>query len=98
MKHYIVDIKYLVPVEKLADILPSHRAFLQTGYDKGILLMSGPKEPRTGGIAVARSETLEELREFFLQDPYHLQNVATHDFFEFNPVLRQSWLEDWVKG
>jgi uncharacterized protein YciI len=98
MKHFIVDIHYLVPVEQLADILPAHRAFLQTGYDKGLLLMSGPKEPRTGGLAIARSETMEELHDFFLQDPYHINNVATHTIVEFNPVLRQPWLEDWIKG
>jgi len=98
MKHFVVDIHYLVPVEQLADILPAHRAFLQTGYDKGILLLSGPKEPRTGGLAIARSEALEDLQNFFANDPYHLKNVATHSFTEFNPVLRQTWLEDWVKG
>jgi len=98
MKHFVVDIHYLVPVEQLADILPAHRAFLQTGYDKGILLLSGPKEPRTGGLAIARSESLEALQIFFSNDPYHLENVATHSFTEFNPVLRQAWLEDWVKG
>jgi uncharacterized protein YciI len=98
MKHFVVDIHYLVPVEQLADILPAHRAFLQTGYDKGILLLSGPKEPRTGGLAIARSESLEELQNFFSNDPYQLKNVATHSYTEFNPVLRQTWLEDWVKG
>jgi uncharacterized protein YciI len=98
MKHFVVDIKYLVPVEQLADVLPAHRAFLQTGYEKGILLLSGPKEPRTGGLVVARSESLESLREFFSQDPYHLHNLAEHSFTEFNPVLRQSWMEDWVNG
>ncbi len=36
MKHFLVEIQYLVPVEQMADILPDHRAFLQTGYDKGI--------------------------------------------------------------
>jgi len=98
MKHFVVDIHYLVPVEQLADILPDHRAFLQTGYDKGILLLSGPKEPRTGGLVIARSESLECIQDFFSHDPYHLNNVATHSFTEFNPVLRQTWLDDWVKG
>jgi uncharacterized protein YciI len=98
MKHFVVDIHYLVPVEQLADILPAHRAFLQTGYNKGILLLSGPKEPRTGGLVIARSESLEEIQDFFSHDPYHLNNVATHSFIEFNPVLRQTWLDDWVIG
>ncbi len=98
MKHFLVDIDYLVPVEELAEILPRHRAFLQTGYDKGILLCSGPQEPRTGGLAVARSETLADLDAFFKNDPYQVEHVATHKFIEFNPVLYQSWLDRWVLG
>ena len=35
MKHFMVEIEYLVPVEQLGDILPEHRAFLKTGYEKG---------------------------------------------------------------
>lgn len=98
MKHFLVDIHYLVPVEQLADILPDHRAFLGTGYERDLLLLSGPKEPRTGGIVIARAESQEELEAFFLNDPYHVKNVATHTIIEFNPVLHQPWLDDWIQG
>lgn len=98
MKHFLVDIHYSVPVEQLVDILPAHRAFLQTGYASGILLMSGPKEPRTGGYAIARSDSQEELEVFFKDDPYHIKQVATHTFVEFKPVLFQPWMDDWVNG
>ncbi|NMB54895.1 MAG: hypothetical protein GYA15_09360 [Leptolinea sp.] len=98
MKHFLIDIQYLVPVEELGDILPEHRAFLKTGYEKGLLLLSGPKEPRIGGVAIGRSQTREEMETFFRDDPYHLKNVATHTIIEFNPVLHQSWLEDWIMG
>ncbi|GAP21173.1 YciI family protein [Leptolinea tardivitalis] len=98
MKHFIVEINYLVPVDQLSDVLPNHRAFLQTGYDRGLLLLSGPREPRIGGMVVARANSLEEIQEFFNNDPYHLQKVATHTFIEFNPVLHQPWLDNWVKG
>jgi uncharacterized protein YciI len=98
MKHFLIEIQYLVPVEQLAEILPDHRAFLKTGYDKGILLLSGPREPRTGGLVIARSESLTDIQTFFSRDPYLLKNVATHNYIEFNPVLHQSWLDDWVKG
>jgi uncharacterized protein YciI len=98
MKHFLVEIHYLVPVEQLAGILPDHRAFLLTGYERGLLLLSGPQEPRTGGIVVARSESLEEIQAFFANDPYCLAKVATHVYIEFNPVLHQSFLDDWIKG
>ena len=96
MKHFIAEIVYLVPVEQLADILPEHRAFQKIGYEKGLLLFSGPKEPRVGGIAVCRAPSLDVIREFFSHDPYALHKVATHSFTEFNPVLRQAFMEDWV--
>ncbi len=98
MKHFLIDIQYLVPVEELSEILPHHRAFLKTGYERGLLLLSGPKEPRVGGLAISRAESLKEMEDFFLNDPYHLKKVATHKITEFNPVLHQLWLEDWVNG
>jgi uncharacterized protein YciI len=98
MKHFLIEIQYLVPVEQLGEILPQHRAFLQTGYEKGILLLSGPREPRTGGIVIARSNSQNDLEAFFENDPYALNKVATHKFIEFNPVLYQPLLENWIQG
>jgi len=96
MKHFVVEISYSVPFEKLADTVPEHRNFLQTGYDKGWLLCSGPQVPKTGGIVVARAPSLEDIRQFFTNDPYQKKGLATYRFCEFEPVKRQVLLEDWV--
>ena len=98
MKHFIIEIIYTASLEKIANILPAHRAFLQTGYERGWLLLSGPMNPKTGGIVVARAPSLEELQAFFSADPYHLTGVAGHNFIEFDPVKHQPWLESWVTG
>jgi uncharacterized protein YciI len=98
MKHFIVEITYLLPVEQLAEIVPVHRAFLKRGYEQGLLLCSGPLNPRTGGMVIARAESLEALQAFFSQDPYLAQPVARHRYVEFDPVLRQAWMEDWIAG
>jgi uncharacterized protein YciI len=98
MKHFLIDIQYKVPVEQLAEILPFHRAFLRTGYDKGILLMSGPKNPRIGGVAIGRADSISEIEDFFKDDPYQQNRVATYIFVEFDPVLSQPWLENWIKA
>jgi uncharacterized protein YciI len=97
MKHFIVDIHYLIPAEQLGETTVEHRAFLQDGYQQGLLLYSGPKVPRTGGIIVARAESVEKLAEFFTNDPYQKKGVATYQFIEFNPVLKQEFLKDWVE-
>lgn len=96
MKHFIVEITYLVPVEQLETIVPVHRAYLQTGYDAGKLLCSGPQNPRIGGIVVARAESLEDIQQFFAGDPYQKNGLATYRFIEFTPVKFQPFFESWL--
>ena len=97
MKHFIIDIHYLIPAEQLVETTVEHRAFLQSGYKAGMLLFSGPKVPRTGGIIVARAESADQVAAFFANDPYQKKGVATYQFIEFNPVLKQEFLTDWVE-
>ncbi|MFH1195802.1 MAG: YciI family protein [bacterium] len=96
MKHFIIEITYKIPIEQFENIVPEHRAFLQTGYDKKLLLFSGPQEPRVGGIVVARAESVEEIKSFFENDPYKLNGVADYRFIEFNPVKHQEFLSSWI--
>ncbi len=98
MKHFMVEVTYTGTPEQVAAVLADHRAFLQTGYERGWLLLSGPQVPKTGGIVVARAPSLEDLQSFFAQDPYRIAGVATHRFVEFDPVKRQAFMEDWVSG
>jgi uncharacterized protein YciI len=96
MKHFIVEITYKVPFEELSKIIDEHRAYLDIGYKKKLLLCSGPLNPKTGGIVVARANSLEEIKEYFIGDPYHKKNVAEHKFIEFTPVKYLEFLKDWV--
>jgi uncharacterized protein YciI len=98
MKHFLVEVTYQAAPEIIAGVVGEHRAFLQTGYERGWLLMSGPRVPRTGGLIIARAPSLEELQDFFTQDPYQLKKLASYQFTEFDPVKRQAFLENWVNG
>jgi uncharacterized protein YciI len=98
MKHYLVEITYTAPLEKVDAILAEHRSHLQEGYDRGWLLMSGPMNPRTGGIVVARAPSADEIQAFFRRDPYHTHGVARHRIVEFSPVKRTPLVESWVAG
>ncbi len=98
MLHFVVEITFTVELSRIEPILPEHRAFLQTGYDRGWLLMSGPQNPRVGGMVIARAPSKAELETFFRNDPYTQAGVATYRFVEFNPVKRQPFLENWAAG
>jgi uncharacterized protein YciI len=96
MKNFIVEITYTVPIEKIDETLPLHRAFLQTGYDKGWLLMSGPRNPRVGGIVVARAPSMEDIIAFFKDDPYQQRCQATYRIVEFEPVKKAAIIDAWL--
>lgn len=96
MHHFIVELTYTVPFEQLAGALPAHRAYLQAGYDQGWLLFSGPQIPKIGGIIVARARSLDDLKHFFLNDPFQGQGLASYRYIEFEPVKRQPFMDDWA--
>lgn len=95
MKHFLVEITFKVPLEKIEPIVPAHRAHLQIGYDQSLLLCSGPQNPRVGGILIAKAESLEALQAFCTKDPYIVNAVADYRYIEFNPVKRQPAFESW---
>ena len=97
MKHFIIETTYLVPFEQLDDIRPAHRAFLQTGYQRGWCLCAGPKAAHDGGLIIARAPSVEELQDFLKDDPYNQKKLATYRLIEFEPVSFQPFMEEWVK-
>ncbi len=95
MLHFIVEITYTVPFSQVEPVVAAHRAYLQTGYERGWLLMSGPQNPRVGGMVVARAPSRADIEEFFRGDPYQVNKVAAYRIVEFNPALRQAWMQEW---
>jgi uncharacterized protein YciI len=95
MKHFVVEATYCAPIERVREAYPRHRAWLQKGYDLGLFLCSGPKNPPGGGYLVARAESVEVLKTMFEEEPLNLERLAIFTFTEFVPVKRQACTEDW---
>ncbi len=96
MRHFIIEITYTVPAEHLSEVVTEHRAYLQKGYDAGLLLLSGPQSPRIGGMVVARANSLEDIQAFFKNDPYQVKGLAVYRFIEFEPLKFQAFLKEWL--
>ena len=82
----IVDLTYQVPLSDIEPHLKAHRDFLQTQYDLGHFIASGPKDPRTGGIIIALVDE-QTMSELIAQDPFYIQQLANYTITVFNPVL-----------
>jgi uncharacterized protein YciI len=83
---FVVTLTYTAPIERIDELVTEHRAWLDRKYQQGVLLASGPKVPRVGGILLARAADRAALDEVLAEDPFQRAGVATYDVVEFEPV------------
>ena len=84
----IAIIRYRRPLDEVLTVLDDHRAYLGTLYDSGILLVSGPLDPRHGGALLLRVpddavwESLDSVRD---NDPYVKHGMAQYEMLPWAP-------------
>lgn len=94
---FIVEITYTRPIEEIEAATDAHRAFLDVHIASGLLLMAGPKVPRTGGYLIARGgQTREELLAVLASDPFVSGKLADYVVTEFMPGKRNPILDDLI--
>lgn len=90
---FIVDLEYIAPMSKVEPVLEPHLAFVRQAYDEGRYLVSGPKQPRTGGVIVMMAPSLAEAKEYNAADPFVTEGVAQYTYTEFLPNNRHEALK-----
>ena len=93
---FIVQLTYKTPLTEVDKYLQAHREFLEYYYKQGVLLVSGPMKPRTGGIIIALTTDKAYLESIFKKDPYFLAEIADYTFIEFTPVKHREELKDLI--
>ncbi len=74
------------PVEEIDRWLPEHREFLDRHYAEGRFLVSGPLEPRTGGVIVTVTMSRAEIEAILANDPFVREGVSTYEILAFRPT------------
>ncbi len=82
---FVVSLTYTVALSEVDKIVEAHARYLDKYYKKGNFLVSGRKEPRTGGVILAQAKSINELNSILAEDPFHRENVATYEVIEFIP-------------
>jgi len=83
---FVVSIDYTVSFEKIDPLINEHIEFLNKYYEKGLFVVSGRKEPRTGGIIIIKNAQRDEVDRIIIEDPFYRENVATYTITEFIPA------------
>lgn len=84
---YIIELTYIQPTEQIDLLLEEHKAFLEKYYASGNFLLSGRKNPRTGGIILAIANDRQEIQDIITQDPFNRYGVAIYAVTEFFPTM-----------
>jgi len=94
--YVIAIVRYRKPIEEVQKHQPAHRAFAEGLREKGIIVASGPLEPRFGGAILLRlpdgtpDAELLALRD---QDPYVKGGVAQWELLPWNVLNGKDGLD-----
>lgn len=90
---WIIESQYLKSGEELAAITPQHREWLDQHYKSGVFITSGRKVDNTGGILIAKADSITQLLTIFDGDPFVKNGCAEYKYTAFNPIKRGSSIE-----
>ncbi|MEH3108417.1 MAG: YciI family protein [Sphingomonas fennica] len=72
----VVALDYVAPLAELDAAMDDHVAWLEAGYAEGVILASGRKVPRTGGIILFRGAA-DAVEPLVATDPFVARGLAT---------------------
>ncbi len=82
----VLLLKYIKPLEEVERLMPAHKEFLDRFYREGKIVVSGPREPRTGGVILADVDSELEAMKIVVEDPFFTEKVADYEVVRFTPT------------
>lgn len=92
---YVVLSTYTAPLEEIDFVLPDHAEWLAKRYEAGDFLMSGRREPRTGGVIIARAMARGKLDAILATDPFAYKHLVHYEVIEFSATRTAKEL-NWI--
>jgi uncharacterized protein YciI len=78
----MIIVRYRRPLAEIEAVTEAHRAYLRQLQEQGVLVASGPLEPRFGGMWLVRVQDenpLPELDAIMAGDPFHQHGLANYE-------------------
>jgi uncharacterized protein YciI len=90
---FVVVLKYVKSLDEVDKRVKDHVAHVDRHFSAGRFLASGSRVPRTGGVILARGESIDEVRAAVEADPFVAEGLAEYEIFEFRPSRTEAGLE-----
>jgi uncharacterized protein YciI len=89
-------IRYRKPLDQVLTVVDEHRAYLTGLKTRGILLASGPLDPRSGGALLLRvpdDDVLAALDRVRDDDPFVKKGMAQYELLPWAPTIGKEGLD-----
>lgn len=92
----IAILRYRRPLDEVLTVLDAHRAYLRELQEQGLLLASGPFDPRSGGGLLLRvpdagaAAALDRIRD---ADPFIQKGMAQYELLPWLPNIGKEDLD-----
>jgi len=96
----IAIIRYRRPLEEVLAVTEQHRAYLRDLKDEGVLVASGPMDPRAGGIllvSVPDDDVVAALDRLRDGDPYVTFGMAQYELIPWNVGIGKEDLDKLLR-
>jgi uncharacterized protein YciI len=80
---FVLELTYTGGLEKVDALLGEHVAWLDAQYARGVILASGRKNPRDGGIILAAGSDRAAVEAMTRTDPFVTAGVCAYRVTEF---------------
>ena len=80
-------VRYRKPLEEVLKVVDDHRAYLRDLKAKGLLLASGPLDPRSGGALLLRVPDVATLDAIRDADPFTKAGCAQYELLPWLPNI-----------
>ena len=94
---YIILLNYKKSLEEVDKYIPEHVDFLNEHYANKKFILSGRRNPRTGGIILATNCDRKELEMIISKDPFYLNEIAEYEIIDFTPTKFDEGLKKYIE-
>jgi uncharacterized protein YciI len=85
-RSYVLLVNYTADLAAIDAEMPAHQRFLDQHVASGEFLVSGPRDPRTGGVILAHTISDARVAQIIATDPFLQQGLVTYEVIRFHPT------------
>ena len=94
---FLIHVHYKKSLDEVDKHIADHSDFLDRQYANKKFILSGRRNPRTGGIIMAYNCDRNELEKIVAQDPFYVHQIAEYEIIEFTPTKYDEALKAFIK-